>query len=236
MFSSFALYLFALCFCNCLFVLAAFRTFQFNTKTGDRRISGSLASLAGLEAALAQQDLYEVELAIRRILLLHSMIFVYAGIPVIYMGDELGMLNDNSYLANPDLADDNRWMHRPYMDWDLAADRHNGQSAADRIFQNITHMVKVRKRTLSLHAKAAAYPVWTHNERVFGLIRESSRGRLLALANFSEYLQIVPAYRINEMGFGGLLVNRLDGETIDGSLDIQLEPYRALWLEFENES
>jgi amylosucrase len=211
-------------------------TFQFNTKTGDRRISGSLASLAGLEAALAQQDLYEVELAIRRILLLHSMIFVYGGIPVIYMGDELGMLNDNSYLANPDLADDNRWMHRPYMGWDLAADRHNGQSAAGRIFQGITHMIKVRKRTLSLHAKAAAYPVWTHNEQVFGLIRESSRGRLLALANFSEYPQIVPAYRINEMGFGGLLVNRLDGETIDGSMDIQLEPYRALWLEVENGS
>ena len=53
------------------------------------------------------------------------------------------------------------------------------------------HLIQARKQTYTLHARARAYPVWTHNERVFGLIRESARGRLLVLGNFSEWGQAV---------------------------------------------
>ncbi|MEJ2750023.1 MAG: alpha-amylase family protein, partial [Anaerolineae bacterium] len=95
-------------------------TFQFNPKTNDRRISGSLASLAGLEIALEQGDAKAIDLAVRRIILLHAMILAFGGIPLLYMGDELGLLNDMSYLDDPNLASDNRWLHRPWMDWELA--------------------------------------------------------------------------------------------------------------------
>jgi len=210
-------------------------TFQFNPKTGDRRISGSLASLAGLELAIEENDSVAIDLAIRRIHLLHNMIFAFGGIPAIYMGDEIGLLNDESYLDDPDLADDNRWLHRPYMDWQLAKNRFDERSISGRIFQGIVHLIRARKQTIALHAKAAAYPVWTHNEQVFGLIRESPRGRLLILGNFDETQQKVPAYRLNEMDFKGLLVNRLDGGTIEGWRDVELKPYGVVWLE-EKES
>jgi amylosucrase len=63
--------------------------FQVDSVTHDARICGTTASLAGLEQALTNQDYAEIDLAIRRILLLYSVILVYGGIPLIYMGDEL---------------------------------------------------------------------------------------------------------------------------------------------------
>jgi amylosucrase len=218
-------------------------TFQYNPKTGDRRISGSLASLAGLEMALDQIARPDFELdghqagglalslAIERILLLHNLIFVFGGIPVIYMGDEIGMLNDPGYLDDPDLAGDNRWLHRPYMDWSLAEQRHDQSSVPGRIFHGLRKLTEARRRTAAIHAQAAAYAVWTHNEHVFGLIRMSPRGRLLILANFSERPQTVSQDRLHELGFFGELVDHLDGRLLAGWNDLTLVPYQVAWLE-----
>ncbi|HSM55704.1 MAG TPA: alpha-amylase family protein [Candidatus Sulfomarinibacteraceae bacterium] len=206
-------------------------TFQYNARTGDRRISGTLASLAGLEMALENEDEAEIELAVRRIVLLHNILFVFGGIPLIYMGDELGMLNDYGYLSDPDLADDNRWLHRPRMDWELAAGRDDQGMVAGRIFQAIRRLVAVRKESVALHAQAGAYPVWTHNDQVFGLLRESARGRLLALANFSAERQRVSRSRVQALGFSGDLVDRLQDRGVGGHSDFDLDPYEVLWLE-----
>ncbi len=206
-------------------------TFQFNPKTNDRRISGSCASLAGLEAALEAEDYAAVDLAVRRILLIHSMILAFGGIPLLYMGDEIGLLNDESYLADPDLAQDSRWLHRPWMDWELAQKRGDWLSVNGRLFQNLKQLIQARKQTPALHAEAAAYPVWTHNEAVFGLLRESPRGRLLILGNFGEQAQTIPAHRLQELGFGGSLLDHITGKPIDGWHDVQLEPYGVHWLQ-----
>jgi len=72
--------------------------FGVNEKTGDARISGSLASLVGLESALETADPDAIDLAIKRILLLHGMIMSYGGIPLLYYGDEIGTLNDCTFL------------------------------------------------------------------------------------------------------------------------------------------
>jgi amylosucrase len=205
-------------------------TFQFNPKTGDRRISGSLASLAGLETALEVSDPFAIDLAIRRILLVHNMILAFGGIPALYMGDEIGMLNDYSYENEPELAGDNRWMHRPVMDWDLAGLRQDEDTIAGRIYQGLVRLIQRRKRTLALHAQAESRPVWTDNDAVFGLIRESPRGRLLILANFSEQKQHVASYRLHELEFDGLLTDRLSGRTIESWHGVDLQPYAAMWL------
>jgi amylosucrase len=206
-------------------------TFQFNPKTNDRRVNGSCASLAGLELAMEKQHWGETELAIRRILLLHSLIFAFGGIPLIYMGDEIGLLNDRAYVDDPDLANDSRWIHRPYMDWDKAADRHNWQTITGRIFQGICQLIEARKGTLALHGRAAVTPIWTHNDQVLGLVRESAYGRLLILANFSERPQTVGRARLQEPGFGGLLLNRLSNQPISPGAELSLEPYQVFWLQ-----
>jgi amylosucrase len=202
-------------------------TFQFNPKTNDRRISGSCASLAGLEAA---QEKEEVNLAIGRILLIHSMILAFGGIPLLYMGDEIGLLNDSSYLDQPNLAQDNRWMHRPFMDWEKAAARHDWQTTDGRLFQGMRQLISVRKDTTAFHAEAAAYAVWTDNEHVFGLLRQSPRGLVLIIGNFSEWGQAVRRGRVQDMGLSGPLTDLITGQKMDGRSDIYLEPYQAMWL------
>ena len=210
-------------------------TFQFNPKTNDRRISGSCASLAGLERALEREDARAVEQAIRRILLTYNLIFAFGGIPLVYMGDEIGLLNDATYRENPNLADDNRWMHRPHMDWTRAGQRHDWLTVPGRVFRGLCAMLEARCDTAALHAQAGAYPVWTHNQSVFGLLRDSPRGRVLVLANFSDRPQTVPGYRLHEMLFGGRLVDRLTGRTLDSGPGVALEGYEAFWLTPEAE-
>ncbi len=87
--------------------------FGVNSKTGDARISGSLASLVGLEAALDAGNDEAIDNAVKRILLLHGMILSFGGIPLLYYGDEVGTLNDCSFQSDARKAGDNRWMHRP---------------------------------------------------------------------------------------------------------------------------
>ncbi len=206
-------------------------TFQFNPKTNDRRVNGSLASLAGLEQALAAADWQATEWAIRRILLLHNLIFVFGGIPLLYMGDELGLLNDRRYEEDPNLVDDSRWIHRPFMDWDRAQERHDWQSVTGRIFAGLCALIGARKRLRLLHADTAVSAVWTHNEHVLGLLRAGARGRLLALANFAEERQVVGYGRLRELDFAGRLVNQLNEEILPKNEDICLEPYGVVWLQ-----
>ena len=85
--------------------------FQENPVTGDARVSGTAASLCGIESALAGGDPEELTLAIRRLESMYAVVFSFGGIPLIYMGDELGVCNDPRWQEDPAHAGDNRWMH-----------------------------------------------------------------------------------------------------------------------------
>src|SRR6056297_3013567 len=99
--------------------------FQYNPDTGDLRISGTLASLAGLEAALEAGDSTLIEAAVQRINLLRSIMLSAGGIPLIYLGDEWGMLNDYTFLSDPAKAADSRWVHRSRQRWESGKDLNN---------------------------------------------------------------------------------------------------------------
>ncbi len=73
--------------------------------------------LLGLEKGLEQNNQELIKLAVNKILMLHAIILSYGGIPMIYAGDEIGTLNDYSYLKNKDLKEDSRWANRPKQDW-----------------------------------------------------------------------------------------------------------------------
>ncbi len=91
--------------------------FQENPRTGGCAHLGTCASLAGLEAALLEDaSPADVALAVRRILMIHSIILSIGGIPLIYLGDEIGALNDYGYRDDPAKAGDSRWVHRPAAD------------------------------------------------------------------------------------------------------------------------
>ncbi len=207
--------------------------FQYNPVTRDARISGTTASLAGLEQALSTNDSYAIDLAVRRILLLHSIILAYSGIPLIYMGDELGMLNDFSFCSDPLRVDDNRWMHRPPMNWNLAAQRHDAVSVVGRIYAGLRRLITIRTSTPALHAGGSAQVMWAGNPRVFAFYRQHPRGHLLLLANFSEYEQQVASELMWHGKLRGEVRNLLDPEGFRPTADfnrIHLKAYECMWL------
>ena len=111
--------------------------FQRNPATDDCRINGSLASLAGLEKALEEGNDHYAYLAIERILLGYALVCGFGGMPLLYMGDELGLLNDYEYAQIPAHARDSRWVHRPKMDWVRAERRYDVNTIEGRIFTGV---------------------------------------------------------------------------------------------------
>lgn len=207
--------------------------FQYNPLTNDRRISGMTASLAGLEQALETADPAAIELAIRRIALLYAVIFSFGGIPLIYMGDELGMLNDHSYLHDPTKANDNRWLHRPAMDWCLAAQRHDPTTIAGRLWQVLRHLIQVRQQTPALHSAGQTLPIWTQQRHVLGVVRVHPLGRILILGNLSATPQRVSLAVIQQAGLVGRLYDLLDKKELNidtASHEMILDSYQCCWL------
>jgi amylosucrase len=206
--------------------------FQTDPLSGEARTSGSAASLAGLEAALELEDPLAVELAVRRILLLHAVAFAFGGLPLIYMGDELGLRNDRAWASDPAHREDNRWMHRPPMDWASAERRHDPGLLEGRLWAGLRRLVLARRGMRAVHAQGATQPLWTGNQHVFALEREHAGDRLLMLANFTADEHEVPLATVHERDFE----LRADAGAVDGRPVrvrggvIVLEPYHHLWL------
>lgn len=93
--------------------------YEYDRSIMDARNTGTMASLCGLENALVNDDQPEIELSLRRITLLYALMILRSGIPMLYAGDDWGILNDNSYLDNPDKKRDARWLHRVAFPWQL---------------------------------------------------------------------------------------------------------------------
>jgi amylosucrase len=203
--------------------------FQPDPRTGEARTSGTCASLAGLQSA---PDEVAVELAVRRVLLLHAMAFAHGGLPLIYMGDELGLLNDSAYLDDPSKADDNRWMHRPAMDWEAAARRDDPASVEGRLWAGLQRLIAARRATRAIHVQGVVEPVWTGNDHVFGLMRSQAGERLLVVANFTADPQPVSLGVLRDHGFAVTdAAAEPDGRALETALDfVVLAPYQHLWF------
>jgi amylosucrase len=204
--------------------------FQVNEATGDKRISGSCASLCGLEKALEAGDDAKAEMAVQRILMGHALISGWGGIPLIYMGDELALLNDYGYLDRPDHAHDSRWIHRPLMDWQAAAERETAETPAARVFRGIRHILARRRVTPALHAAVPAEVVPCESPGVFALLRRSPTGALLGLYNFTEGWQHLPLAWVQGLGIAGLHDALSDGPVAPHGENLALPPYARLWL------
>jgi amylosucrase len=169
--------------------------FQANPRTGDRRISGSAASLCGLEAALAVGDAGQTAAAVARLLMMYSVVYSYGGIPLLYMGDEVAMRNDPRWADDPAHAGDNRWLHRPPMDWAAADRRADVGTVEATVFTGLAEMARVRAGQLALRAGDRAELLDTGDDRVLGYVRRHSQGaRLVALAAFSDDAVEVPRH------------------------------------------
>lgn len=204
--------------------------FQHNPVTGDRRISGSAASLAGLELALETGDALACEAAIDRLLWLHALIAGFGGIPLLYMGDELGLRSDHRYLANSALQSDNRWAHRPAMDWTVADRRHLAGTLEARLFHGVLAILRSRARTPHLHAQTPTEVLDLGHRQLFVQLRRHPLGPLVALYNVSDEPATVATDWLQQLG----LVNAFDqlGQRFIDLSPAQwhVAPYARHWL------
>ena len=207
-----------------------------NDKTGDARISGSLASLAGLETALENDDPVAIKESIDLILLLHSMIMSYGGIPLLYYGDEIGTLNDYDYLADTSKAQDNRWIHRPRIDWDKADLRRQRGTVQQMIFDGLQKMIAVRKTIPAFADYNNRELLDTENPHLFVFMRSNPfqlTDNVLVVGNFDTSPQPLTLSELGNRGHFeyGQLQDLCSGESPNLLKDhLVIPPRRVYWL------
>ena len=191
--------------------------FQENPATGDRRISGSLASLAGLEAG--------DPMAPDRIRLAHALVLGFGGLPVLWMGDELGLVNDPDWAAEPDHAGDSRWAHRPRMPWPAPEDTHG-------VNADLRALIAARCGLPHLHASIPADVLDPRDPAVLLVARLHPLGAMLGTYNVSDRPAQLPHDVLHGLGLvPGHVVDRITGRAPESQADaVQLPPYGVLWL------
>jgi amylosucrase len=146
------------------------------------------------------------------------------------MGDELGLRNDHSYLDDPSLAADNRWLHRPAMDWELARRRTEPGTVEQRIFSALAALAEARRRTPQLHAATPVEVADLQQPQLFAFLRRHPLGTLLAVHNVTEQPQHVSPMALYLVGHDQP-VDRITGQParVDHG-QVVLDPYQAAWL------
>ena len=198
--------------------------FQANPATGDQRVSGMAASLTGLETASEA-----IDLAIRRLLLAHAIILGWGGIPVIWMGDEIGLPSDWDWAAEPGHENDTRWLHRPPMDPVRQAQRHEAHTVAGRIFSGLHRMTDVRRTLPHLHAATQSEVLPAVDAGIFAVLRVHPEGELLELFNVTEHDRTVPAAVLRSRNFTEPY-DALGDSPIEVDSSLRLPPYGAMWI------
>jgi len=204
-------------------------SFQYNPTTGDRRICGSAASLAGIERALEEGSGTDLETAIRRLLLLYGVVFSAGGLPLLYLGDELGTLNRYEYQDDPDQANDSRWVHRPLWSDSAYKKRKDRSTVEGRVFAGIQKLSAIRRGhpvfgVPDLRVADARHP----SVLVFHKQREGTL--LTVVGNFSESPVRLPGPVVDSLlaGYNGrdLLTQTL----VTSGEELLLPPAALLWI------
>ncbi|HET9948439.1 MAG TPA: amylosucrase [Longimicrobiales bacterium] len=196
---------------------------------GLTRVSGTCASLCGIEAALESGDERELDLAIRRVLLLHGVVLTISGIPLLYLGDEIATLNDYSYADDPEKVGDTRWMHRGRFDWERAELRYDRDSVPGRVHDGLLRLIRLRTQN-ALFGSSETEIADTGNPHVFGFMRTAEDNVAFVLANFTEREQPVEARRLRQMGLRKTAVDLYAGRTVTATKELRLEPYQLMVL------
>jgi amylosucrase len=202
--------------------------FQANPATGDRRTSGTAASLAGLHEGLTPP---EQEAAVGRIFLAHAIAAGWGGVPVIWSGDELAQPNDPDWTAEEGHEDDNRWAHRPRLDWARAAARHDLRTVPGRVFSGLAHLARVRASLPQLHASAATTVLEDTDDGVLAVLRRHASGTFVGLYNVKDHRRPFHLHRLRAAGLT-TPYDALGGHVLEVGGDgvLWLPAYAAWWV------
>lgn len=179
--------------------------YEFNPETLDARNSGTLASLCGLEKALLTKRKYDLELALKRILLIHAAFIFRKGIPMIYSGDEIAQVNNRDYVKEFHKKHDSRWLHRQSFRWDLEGDTLDVASPQAVVFKQLREMIRIRKEISGENPIERETVFHQSNSKLF-IVQQILKGtgdKILLIFNFSEDRQWLYTNEIKRYGVSG---------------------------------
>jgi amylosucrase len=205
------------------------KTFQVEPGQPGDKSTGMTAALAGLESAIRTGDEALVSLAIERYKLMYSVMFAFPGIPLFWMGDEVGLLNDYDYESDPSRSHDDRWLNRPTMDWGKLDFENPDNTIGKQIFEFSSRLVKARKGARALHADGIIDYIPHQHPALLCARRSFAGASLVLLANFAaEPLTLEPELLANA-GLKGS-TDLLSQQKIPMGKSVVLRPYQSLWL------
>ena len=204
--------------------------FAENPSNGDCRVCGSLASLAGLEKAIQNNNPQDIQHAVARILMIHSIILSIGGVPLLYSGDELGLLNDYSYQQDSSKQHDDRWVHRIALSSQAIAQASHPQSAQHAISHGLKRLIRLRQDYV-VFGQSTTTVVDTDNQHIFAFSRHNEADEhFLVLCNFSENPQILSSQILHSLGTQSSK-NIINEQLLDvHALHIEMQPYEVKWL------
>ena len=209
--------------------------FSVNEKTGDARLSGSLASLCGLEKALQENDKPAIALSIQKIILMQAHSFFLGGLPMLFYGDEQGYINQYSYLDDADKNYDNRWIHRPVIDWEKNKNASKKGTLENKIFSLTKKLITIRSSLPVIADKKNLTWLDTNNHHIAGFIRAWENDRVYCLFNFSMYPQKISWYVFKQNNMRPLsLYDHWSEKKYKVGFDtehVTLQPYQFLIME-----
>ena len=144
---------------------------------------------------------------------------------MLYSGDEIGQLNDWSYMNDPTRALDSRNIHRSRFNWDNEAKAERGEGYEGEIFSGILTFDRIRK-TDPCFAPEAKVTTWkSHSDGVFSIRRTVNGRDMLCVMNFRDSVE-----HVHYDYFMGDYSDVFTGRTVNPGIGFELEPYEYLYL------
>ncbi len=190
----------------------------------DARLCGYTASLCGIEKNGFENNVEGVERAIRYDITLHAFMFSQSGIPVIYSGDEIAMMNDYSYKNDPEKAADSRYLHRGNFRWDLAENRIRPETVQGKLYPALLKLENIRRSHSVFYSNVPFYTIDTWDSSILALVRENEEERFIGIYNFSEYDKVA---WINECD--GMYTDLISGREMEAR-GVQIPAFGCFWL------
>ncbi len=209
--------------------------FSVNPITQDARISGTLASLCGLEKAIVNNNEIEITNAINKIILLQAQSMFLGGIPMLFYGDEIGYTNDYSYLKDEGKSYDNRWMHRPIIDWKKVALRNTQNTVEQQVFAATQKIISLRKKFDVFTDNNNIEYLTPHNTHILGWVKQNEQTQVFCIFNYSNKVENLTWYAFKEKKIiGKNLINHCNNKTYNIGNDNEhfvLQPYEYAVLQ-----
>lgn len=154
---------------------------------------------------------------------------------MLFYGDEVGYTNDYSYLNDDAKSYDNRWMHRPMIDWSKNERIHSRESVEAQIYHATKKLIQIRKKLFIVSDLKNLKWLVPHNIQVAAFLRTFENEKLYCLFNFSNKVSYITWYAFKEQGLiPQKLFDHWHNKRYEVGPDyeyLQIEPYSFCILE-----